>query len=263
MIAFPNSLRAGLLASFAALFGMAARADEIPRAPQSGSAFLSPELKAMQADEFANAGMLWLAEGERLWTQTDGTAGKSCAACHGDARQSMKGVAARYPALDGASGNLLNLELRINLCRTRHMAAETFAYETNELLSLTAYVASQSRGMPMAVDAGGAAAPYFERGKAYFTTRQGQLNLSCAQCHVDHAGQRLRGDIISHGVGVGYPVYRLEWQSVGSLHRRLRACSFGVRAVQSGYGSQDYVSLELFLAKRAEGLPIDAPAIRK
>ena len=256
----PVRLCAALIAP---LFGIAAQAGDVPRAPVSGSAFLSPELKAMQADEFANAGFLWLAEGERLWTQTDGAAGKSCAACHGDARQSMKGVAARYPALDASLGNLLNLERRINHCRVQRMAAEPFAYETNELLSLTAYVASQSRGMPMAVDVTGAAAPYFESGKALFNTRQGQLNLSCAQCHVDHAGQRLRGDIISHGVGVGYPVYRLEWQSVGSLHRRLRACSFGVRAVQSDYGSGDYISLELYLAKRAEGLPIDAPAIRK
>jgi sulfur-oxidizing protein SoxA len=228
-----------------------------------GSAFLSPELKALEADDFANPGGLWLVAGEQLWVAKEGAAGKSCATCHGDAQQSMKGVAARYPVFDPTAGTLLNLELRINSCRTRHMAAAPFRYETNELLSLTAYIAYQSRSMPVAPDITGAAAPYFERGKALFTLRQGQLNLSCAQCHVDHAGRRLRGDTMSYGVGVGYPVYRLEWQSVGSLHRRLRACSFGVRAVQSDSGSADYVSLELYLAKRAEGLLIDAPAIRK
>jgi sulfur-oxidizing protein SoxA len=256
----PVHLCAGLLA---ALFGIAARADNIPRAPVSGSAFLSPELKALEADEFANTGMLWIVGGEQLWVANDGAVGKSCADCHGDARQSMKGVAARSPAFDPVAGKLLNLELRINSCRTRQMQAEPFAYETNELLSLTAYIAYQSRGVPIAVDATGAAAPYFERGQALFTMRQGQLNLSCAQCHVDHAGRRLRGDVISHGVGVGYPVYRIEWQGVGSLHRRLRSCSFGVRAVQADYGSDDYVSLELYLAKRAEGLLMDTPAIRK
>lgn len=259
-----QALGAASLVALMALPGIAARAaGDVPRAPVSGSDFLSPELKAMQADDVANAGLLWVEDGARLWTQADSAAGKSCASCHGDAAQSMKGVAARYPAVDAASGKLLNLELRINDCRAQRMAAKPFAYESNELLSLTAYVAAQSRGLPMAVEVTGPAAPYFERGKALFGQRQGQLNLSCAQCHVDLAGQRLRGDIISHGVGVGYPVYRLEWQGVGSLHRRLRACSQGVRAVQADYGSLDYVSLELYLAKRAEGLTIDAPAIRK
>lgn len=240
-----------------------ANADNSTRAPSSGSAFLSDELKALQADEFANPGMLWVGEGERLWKQPDGAAGKSCASCHGDAAGTMKGVAARYPAVDGATGKLLNLELRVNTCRTRHMQATPFDYESNDLLSLTAWITYQSRGIPMQADAGGAAAPFLERGKAFFNLRQGQLNLSCAQCHVEQAGRRLRGDTMSHGVGVGYPIYRLEWQSLGSLHRRLRSCSFGVRAIQFDYGSDEYLNLELYLANRAEGLIIDSPAIRK
>jgi sulfur-oxidizing protein SoxA len=237
------------------------RADETP-APLSGTAFLSPELKAMQEDEFANPGMLWVEEGSRLWG-AKGALGRSCASCHGQAAQSMKGVATRYPAMDAAAGKPVNLEHRINLCRVRQMKEQPFAYESSELLALTAYVAYQSRGLPMNVDAGGAAAPFYERGKALFTLRQGQLNLSCSQCHVDLARRRLRGDIISYGVGVGYPVYRLEWQGLGSLHRRLRSCAFGVRAAQADYGSEDYVNLELYLAKRAQGLPIDTPAVRK
>jgi sulfur-oxidizing protein SoxA len=238
-----------------------ARAEE-PPVPLSGTAFLSPELKAMQDDEFANPGMLWVEEGGRLWGAKNAS-NTSCASCHGEAAQTMKGTAARYPAMDAAAGRPVNLEQRINLCRTRHMKEQPFAYESGELLALTAYVAYQSRGLPMNVDTGGAARPFYERGKARFTQRQGQLNLSCSQCHVDLAKRRLRGDVISHGVGVGYPVYRLEWQGLGSLHRRLRSCAFGVRAAQADYGSEDYVNLELYLAKRAQGLPIDTPAVRK
>lgn len=250
---------------FAALFAAinAAHAEEPSRAPVTGTAFLSDELKTLQADEFANPGMLWVGEGERRWSQPEGATGKSCASCHGDAAQSMKGVAARYPAIDAVSGKLLNVELRVNACRTRHMAAAPLDYESNDLLALTAYIAAQSRGVAVKADTSGAAAPYYERGKALFSMRQGQINLACAQCHVDSAGRALRGDTISHGVGVGYPVYRLEWQGLGSLHRRLRACSVGVRAVQFDYGSDDYLSLELFLAARAEGLRGDAPAIRR
>lgn len=247
-----------MLASLAA-----AHAQTRPSAMVSGSAFLSPELKALEADDFAHPGMLWIEEGEQLWRRPDGAGGKSCAGCHGDATTAMTGVAARYPAMDAASGRLLNLENRINACRANHMSAAPFPYETNELLSLTAYIARQSRGMPIRVETEGTAAPWYARGEALFSMRQGQLNLSCAQCHVDRAGRKLRGDVISHGLGVGYPVYRLEWQGLGSLHRRLRACAFGVRATQFDQGSDAYVALELYLAKRAEGLPVDSPGLRK
>ncbi len=175
----------------------------------------------------------------------------------------MKGVAARYPKVSDSTGKLLNLELRINACRSGAQKAPPYPYESEELLSLTAFLAYQSRGMPVEVKIDGPAAPYYEAGERLYHQRQGQLNLSCAQCHTDNAGRRLRGDTISYGLGNGYPAYRLEWQSLGSLHRRLRACSLGVRAIQFDYGSPEYLSLELYLAKRAEGLPIETPAIRK
>lgn len=249
-------LRAALVAGLLALTA-AAQSPHI----KSGSEFLSPDLKALQADETANPGMLWVDDGARLWVEAaPGT--KSCASCHGDAAAGMRGVATRYPQV-GVDGKLLNLELRINECRTQRQSAPAFAYESEPLLALTTYVARQSLGMPMAVKADGAAASFYERGKAFFHRRQGQLNLSCAQCHDGAAGARLRADIISNGAMNGYPAYRLEWQTLGSLHRRLRACSLGVRAKQFDYGSDEYLSLELYLAKRSEGLGIETPAVRK
>jgi L-cysteine S-thiosulfotransferase len=230
---------------------------------KSGTHFLSPELKALQGDEFANPGMLWVGEGGRVWKQVEGREGKSCASCHGDAAVGMKGVAARYPAVDPTTGDLLNLELRINSCRVRKMSAAPFVYESEPMLSLTAYLTYLSRGEPRKVETTGPAEAYYKRGKASFHTQQGQLNLSCAQCHVDLAERQLRGDVISHGLTQGYPIYRLEWQSLGSLHRRLRSCSYGVRAEQADFGSPEYLALELYLAKRGEGMPLESPAIRK
>jgi sulfur-oxidizing protein SoxA len=228
----------------------------------SGTTFQSQGLQAQQRDEAANPGMLWVSEGAGLWQQTPIAGAKSCAGCHGDAAASMQGVAARYPAIEPKSGRLLNLEGRINLCRTAHQQAEPLAYESDELLALTAFIARQSLGMTLKVETGGAAASFYEAGRAFYHRRQGQFNLSCAQCHDANAGRRLRGDTISHGLGNGYPAYRLEWQTLGSLQRRLRACSLGVRAVQFDYGSQEYLNLELYLAGRAEGLAIETPAIR-
>jgi L-cysteine S-thiosulfotransferase len=244
--------------------GLAGLAHGQQRAPpiHSATEYLSDDLKAEQTDEMRNRGMLWVDQGLTLWESPAGESGKSCASCHGEPR-SMKGVATRYPAVDRASGRLLNLEGRINACRVNHQGAAALAYESNELLGLTAMVARQSLGLTMQVETDGAARPFVEAGRTLWNERQGQMNLSCAQCHEASTGRKLRGDTISSGIGTGYPVYRLEWQGMGSLHRRLRACQLGVRAVQFPAGSDEYLALELYLAARAQGQPIETPALRR
>ncbi|WP_439496478.1 sulfur oxidation c-type cytochrome SoxA [Bosea sp. (in: a-proteobacteria)] len=236
----------------------AAHAGEI----KSGSSFLSPDMRRQQDDETRNPAWFWVDQGQELFSRKPEN-GATCLSCHAGPEQSLRGAATRYPQLDAASGKLLNLETRIEQCRVERQKQPAFGYESAELLALTAYVASLSRGLPMNVATEGAARPFFEEGKAFFERRQGQLNLSCMQCHDGLVGQRLRGDTISHGAGMGYPAYRLEWNGVGSLHRRLRACSLGVRATQFDYGSPEYLALELYLAGRAKGLPVETPAMRR
>ena len=90
----------------------------------------------------------------------------------------------------------------------------------------------------------------------------GQLNLSCAQCHDILAGQRLAGSVIPQGHPNGYPEYRLEWQGMGSLYRRLRNCMTGVRAEPFAPDSREAASLTLYLAVRARGLTVETPAVR-
>src|SRR5437879_10239898 len=92
--------------------------DEIPLSERkSGYEMMGRESRAMQDDDLANPGMLSVLDGEALWKRKAGAADKSCADCHGDARTSMKGVAARYPAFDAARGRPVDLEQRINICR--------------------------------------------------------------------------------------------------------------------------------------------------
>ncbi|MGE0735321.1 MAG: sulfur oxidation c-type cytochrome SoxA [Alphaproteobacteria bacterium] len=228
-----------------------------------GTEFLLPETRAMQDDDMANPGMLFVAKGAELWRRAAGRTGQSCALCHGDAAGTMKGVAVRYPEVDAGTGKLLNLEQRIQHCRAERQQATPLAYESDDLLALTAYVAHQSRGLPIVVRVDGPAKPYFEAGRALYTTRQGQLNLACAQCHDENWGKRLLGETISQGQPTGYPIYRLEWQGIGSLHRRLRSCLVGVRAEPFAPGAAEYVALELYLMWRAQGLRSETPAIRR
>jgi sulfur-oxidizing protein SoxA len=257
-IAVPGIALLGL----AALTLLAAHA-EIPQ-DQRRSSYedMSRDTKAMQDDDLTNPAMLSVLDGEAMWNAKAGASGKSCADCHGDAKLSMKGVAARYPAFDEATGSAVNLEQRINLSRERDQKAAPFRYESAELLALTAYIALQSRGQPIEPPRDERLTPFRERGRALFNERIGQLNLSCAQCHDDHWGKSLAGNIIPQAHPTGYPIYRLEWQSLGSLQRRLRNCMTGVRAESYAFGSPDYVALELFLMWRARGMTMESPGVR-
>jgi sulfur-oxidizing protein SoxA len=241
----------------------ASAAGEIPL-DQRRSSYedMSLDSRAMQDDDTSNPAMLAVLDGEALWNAKTGTSSKSCADCHGDAKRDMRGVAARYPAFDEASGRPVNLEQRINLSRERDQGAPAFRYESKELLALSAYIALQSRGEPIAAFEDKRLAEFIDAGRTLFHQRQGQLNLSCAQCHNDNWGKHLAGNVIPQAHPTGYPIYRLEWQSLGSLQRRLRNCIIGIRAEPHPFGASEYVDLELFLMWRARGMKIETPAVR-
>ena len=243
--------------------GVAAAPPSRPEPLRSGLEFAGADIRAQQADDFGNPGMLWVERGGKLWSTAAGKSGKPCAACHGDARESMKGVATRYPRIDPGAARLVNLEGRINLCRARHQEAPPLEYESDELLGLTAYVAMQSRGMPVAVTIDPQNRRNFERGRDFYQLRQGQMNLSCEQCHDRNWGGKLGAETLSQGHGNAYPIYRLEWQAMGSLHRRFRSCLYGVRAELLPQGSPEFLDLELYLAWRATGLAVETPGVRR
>jgi L-cysteine S-thiosulfotransferase len=250
-----------LLAVFIA-FPLAVHAAEPSRPSplKNGSAFQSADVRALQADDFANPMALWVDRGRALWSEARN--GRSCAGCHGDAAASMKGVAARYPRFDPALGRVLDLGQRVEACFQSAGGAKLPA-ESDDLLGLTAYVALQSRGMPLAVGIDGPAHATWEKGRDLYFTRVGQLDMACTSCHDASWGKTLLAEPISQGHPTGWPAYRLEWQRPGSLQRRLRACFNGVRAEMPPYDSPDLVALELYLADRAEGLPLESPGVRR
>ena len=253
----------------------AAQASQTPSGPQretspyrvagrrSGYTYLSEEHRQLQDDAFGNPGMLWVERGRALWDQTQGDSQQACASCHGDAATSMRGVRTRYPQFDPRTKKLINLEQQINRCRTEQLQAEAYPYESEALLALSAFVGFQSRGMPLAVDIKGPAAPFFEAGKAFFMRRRGQLDMACSQCHDEYAGQRLRGEVVSQGQTNGFPIYRLSWQTLGSTHRMFAWCNTAIRAQPLAHGGDDYVNLELYMTWRGRGLPVETPGVRR
>ena len=272
-----------------------------PDPRHSGLDDMSPALQALQRDDRQNPALLWVQDGAALWRTATGSAGKSCADCHGDPAQTLPGVAARYPAWSAAANvaenvaanaaanpaesaapttagpssnpsahpprpatdaQPINLAGRINACRQRHQQAAPLATEHADLLALTAYLGFQSRGFPVAPPADARLAPLRAQGQALWGQRLGQLNLACAHCHDQRAGQRLGGATIPQGHATGYPTYRLEWQGLGSLQRRLRGCVVGVRAEPFAPDAPEWLALEAYLAQRAAGLLVETPAVR-
>ncbi|XHS77558.1 sulfur oxidation c-type cytochrome SoxA [Burkholderiaceae bacterium UC74_6] len=208
----------------------------------SGLQTMSPALQAMQRDDASNPAMLWVQAGREIWAQR-------CAGCHQESK--LGGLAARYPAFDTKTGRPVTLEARIQ----SHQELPV-----DDLLAVTAFIALQSRGMAITSPDDPRLAPFLLQGERLFKRRMGQLNLSCAQCHDERAGLSLGGGTIPQGHPTGYPLYRLEWQTLGNLERRLNNCVTGVRAAP--LSGEELVALELYLKQRAAGMPMDAPAVR-
>ncbi|HMQ58174.1 MAG TPA: sulfur oxidation c-type cytochrome SoxA [Rhizobiaceae bacterium] len=229
----------------------------------SGWLFREAETRDLERDPFENPGMLASEEGAQIWNTVEGTAGKSCASCHGDAAESMKGIGANYPKWDAEAGKPINIELQINKCREKNMGAEPYAFDKGGQVPLTVYIKHQSLGAPMSVDLSqGEMQAWWEKGKEVYYTRTGQLNLSCANCHEDNMGKFIRADHLSQGQINGFPTYRLK-SGLTSLHNRFRGCIRDTRAEQPKAFSDELMALEVYVGWRGTGLSIETPAVRQ
>ena len=238
------------------------QAHPLPHTARSGLDTAGADVKAMQADEWANPAQAWLQKGAQLWARSSATA-PSCGQCHGALEVAMKGVAPRSPAWSARLGRVGNLEDQIRHCQSVHQKRVPDEFESEDLLALSASITRASKGLPMSQRFVPEEREALTRGESEFHRRQGLLNLACAHCHQDLAGKRLLMDPLSQGQPNAYPLYRLEWQSLGSLERRLRSCLNGVKSELDPWGSARMRDLALYLRWRAQGLAIEMPAVRK
>lgn len=226
----------------------------------SGWLFRDTETQAMQLDDFENPGLIFVDQGIDDWNTVEGEAGKSCASCH-EGIESMEGLRAEVPKVN-AEGELWAMEDYINDCRTNRMQAEALDWNGGRMKNLTAAISMQSRGMPMNVAIDGPAQPFWEQGKEMYYTRFGQLELACATCHEDHYGDWIRADHLSQGMTNGFPVYRLKQAALVSQHNRFRGCIRDTRAETFAMGTDEFRALELYVASRGNGLPVEGVSVR-
>ncbi len=204
-----------------------------------------------------------LMRGEELFN-TPFANGKTYANCFPNGG---KGIRQNYPYFDSNSGKVKTLEEEINECRTKN-SEEPLGWQKGDIAAISAYMASTSNGKKLNVkipnnDPRAIAA--YERGKHHFYAKRGQLNLSCANCHFDNAGNMVRADTLSPALGhpTHFPVYRLKWNGLGTLHRRYGGCNKQVRAKPFKAQSDEYKALEYFHTYMSNGISVNAPSSRK
>lgn len=230
----------------------------------SGWHYRTEETRALEADSFQNPGMLYVERGEEIWNTVEGDAGKSCASCHGDDGEFLKGLGANYPKWDAANNRPINIELQINACREANMKAEPYKFDAGDQKALTTYIKHQSIGMPVAVDlTQGDMKSWWDKGEEIYYRRTGQLNMACATCHEDYNGNYIRADHLSQGNVNGFPTYRLKQSAMVSLHNRFRGCIRDTRAEFPAAFSDDLMALEVYVTWRGSGLAVETPAVRQ
>ena len=175
------------------------------------------------------------------------------------------GIRQNYPYFDSNEGKVITLELALNRCREANGEAP-LSYVDDEMAALTAYMAFTSRGKPfdIKVPDDPRALEAYQNGKRYFHTRRGQLNFSCATCHVQNPGERMRAEVLAPALGIlnAMPIYRSEWGGMGTISRRFTTCNSQIRGVPLDPQDEDYRDLEYFMSYVSNGLPISGPGAR-
>ena len=201
-------------------------------------------------------------EGETLFA-TAFENGRSYADCF---QNGGIGIRQNFPQFDPGFGEVITLELAINQCRKRNAEAH-YPYDSDEMISLTAYMAYTSRNniFNIVIPDDPRALAAYERGKQFYYSKRGQLNMACSDCHVNAAGSFIRADHLSPSLGhpTHFPVYRLKLGRLISLHSRFYGCVRDVRAKPFAQQSPDFRSLEYFLTYMSNGLLVNGPGVRK
>jgi L-cysteine S-thiosulfotransferase len=227
----------------------------------SGWVFRTDETQAMQMDDFDNPGMIFIDQARDVWNTAEGSAGKSCADCHGDP-SSFAGLRATTPKWNEAAGEVYTLPDYINESRVKHMGAEKWKYSGGNMSAMIALISLQSRGEVVNVKTDGPAAATWEKGKEIYYTRVGQLDMSCANCHEDNYGVMIRADHLSQGHISGFPAYRLKNAKLNTAQGRFKGCMKNIRATPYKVGGTEFRALELYVASRGNGLTVEGASVR-
>lgn len=230
--------------------------------PKSGYEFMKAETREMQDDDFLNPGMAAVEAGKEMF-DTEGPSGKSCASCHGEEGDKFDPKhLAMYPVFDEKLARPITLQQRIHNCSVNNVGNKPMKYDGTEVLNLEVFVRNRARGEKVNVQTDGPMKPFWEKGKEIYTSRAGQLDMSCNLCHDYYPGLKLRAQTLSQGQTNGFPNYRLKNGKINGTQSRATGCYSQFRADGYELGGDDYTALELYMNARGNGLTIETPSVR-
>lgn len=188
--------------------------------------------------------------------------GKSISTCFPD-----PAVTNIYPYFDEKRNELISLTQAINECITSN-GEKAWDTKKGDMASLQAYMAAQTTEAGKKIDIkieSKAAAEAYERGKEYYYTQRGYLKLSCATCHVQGSGQRVRNEKLSPMLGsmTHWPVHRLKWGNLGTVERRISGCIKDEGQVPPKDTSAQMKELLYYMSYISNDMAVDGPDIRK
>jgi L-cysteine S-thiosulfotransferase len=219
--------------------------------------------------------------GEELWKKPHGPKKLSLEACDlGLGAGVLKGAYARLPRYFKDADRVMDLESRLLYCmetlqgRDRKEATRRVfgnAEEPSEMEYLSAYVAGQSRGMPMAP---GMSHPKekdaFELGRKLFFHRAGSWDFSCASCHGEE-GKRIRMQELpvlyqpaaARPIVATWPAYRVSNSQFKTMQWRINDCYRQMRMPEPIFASEATVAISMFLTATGKGEPYRGPGTKR
>jgi len=207
-------------------------------------------------------------KGEKLW-KTPFKNGKTYSSCFKGGDETLR---TQFPHWSDTKGKFVTLEQSIVDCRVANGEGK-IGTGKGKLAWMSAYLTGLAEGqvINVVVPAGNdKALAAYNQGKKEFYGKRGQLNLSCANCHVDSAGQRVRGNTLSPALGhiTHFPVWRGKWakkkgDGFGTIQRRYGGCNKQVRSKPRKRQKAQYTNLEVFHTAMSNGMEISGTAYRE
>ncbi|NCB11234.1 MAG: sulfur oxidation c-type cytochrome SoxA [Erysipelotrichia bacterium] len=200
-------------------------------------------------------------KGEELYTKKFAN-GNSLHTCFPDLTN-----AGTYPYYDKNKKELISLTKAVNDC-LRANGEKEWGTKKGPMAEFQAYWVNESKEAGKKFDIkinSKAEKEAYERGKEYYYSQRGYLKLSCATCHIQGSGQRVRNEVLSPLLGqvTHFPVLRLKWTDIGTVERRLSGCVVDQGQVPPKDESQTMIELLYFLAYMSNDMPVDGPDVRK
>lgn len=205
--------------------------------------------------------------GGKLWSKPFKN-GKTFASCFGNDTAKVR---PNFPRWDAQKSKVITLEAAIQNCLKSNGEAK-WGWKKGKMAYVSAYLTTQADGqiINVVVPNNPKAQAAYEEGKKFFYAKRGQLNMACANCHIDNASKRARGNVLSAALGqtTHFPVWRGKWAKAkgdgfGTLHRRFGGCNKQVRAKPFKSQGREYSNLEYFLTAMSNGMTYNGTAYRE